>query len=329
VWSGHARINVAGATGDSIVARFEATSTPPDFDVMNRKFERVRRLSTAEPRLEGIDVGPVESFETVIPRFDGKLETVRTHIFLPGGTKKGDRVPTIVYFYSGLPFALYAQDFGGGAPNSIPVQIFATRGYGVLFCDVPLSPEGTKGGNPIQEMTEAILAQVYRSADLGYTDIKRVAIMGQSYGGYSTAAVITETNLFRAAMALDGVYDLGGNYAEMRSDGLTVNFGWSETGQGRMGTHPWADLRRYLANSPYYQADKIHTPLLLIHGEKDSACPVDEAKKMFNAIKRLGGDAELAIYAGEGHVPGTWALINATDATQRMLDFLDRHMKSE
>jgi dipeptidyl aminopeptidase/acylaminoacyl peptidase len=113
----------------------------------------------------------------------------------------------------------------------------------------------------------------------------------------------------------------------MTPDGGTFTVGWSETGQGRMGVSPWTDLKRYIANSPYYQADKIHTPLLLIHGEKDSACPVIEAKKMFSALKRLDGDAELAIYAGEGHVPGTWALANATDATERMLDFLARHMK--
>jgi len=329
VWSGHARLNVVGAIPNSntAVARFEGTTVAPDFYILDRKMQRVKRLTTAEPRLEGIDIGPMESFESVIPQYDGKLKTVRTHIFLPSNWKKGDRLPTIVYFYSGLPFALYAQDFGGGSPNSIPVQIFATRGYGVLFCDVPLSPEGTTGGNPMQEMTEAVLAQVYRSADLGYTDIQRVAIMGQSYGGYSTAAVITQTNLFRAAMALDGVYDLGGNYGWMTPDGGTFTVGWSETGQGRMGQSPWVDLKRYIANSPYYQADKIHTPLLLIHGEKDSACPVIEARKMFSALKRLDRDAELAIYAGEGHVPGVWALANATDATERMLDFLARHMK--
>jgi dipeptidyl aminopeptidase/acylaminoacyl peptidase len=117
-----------------------------------------------------------------------------------------------------------------------------------------------------------------------------------------------------------------GNFAHMDAHGANVNFLWSETGQGRMGTHPWGDLRRYIANSPYYQADKIHTPLLLIHGKQDDACPVEEAEKMFNALKRLGREAELAVYDGEGHVPGEWALANAVDATERMLDFLERHL---
>jgi dipeptidyl aminopeptidase/acylaminoacyl peptidase len=218
-----------------------------------------------------------------------------------------------------------AQQWGGGAPNSIPVQVFATRGYAVLMVDVPLGPEG-KGGNPIQEMGDAILAQVYRAADRGYTDIERVAIMGQSYGGYSTAAMITQTNLFRAAISLDGLFDLPGAYARMGPGGSTFNFVWSETGQGRMGTHPWADLRRYLANSPYYQADKIRTPLLLIHGKKDETCPVEGAERMYNALKRLQRTSELAIYDGEGHVPGDWSLANAVDAAQRMIDWLGKYM---
>jgi dipeptidyl aminopeptidase/acylaminoacyl peptidase len=218
-----------------------------------------------------------------------------------------------------------AQEYGGDAPNSIPVQVFATRGYAVLLVDVPLGPQG-KGGNPIQEMADAILAQVYRAADRGDVDITRVAVMGQSYGGYSTAAMITQTNLFRAAIALDGLYDLPGDYARMGAGGSTFNFIWSETGQGRMGTHPWADLRRYLANSPYYQADKIHTPFLLVHGKKDETCPVEGAEKMFNALKRLNRTAELAIDDGEGHVPGDWSLVNAVDATERMVAWLSKHV---
>jgi dipeptidyl aminopeptidase/acylaminoacyl peptidase len=196
----------------------------------------------------------------------------------------------------------------------------------VLLVDVPLGPEG-KGGNPIQEMGDAILAQVYRAVERGFVDSSRVAIMGQSYGGYSTAAMITQTNLFRAAIALDGLYDLAGGFAHMGPGGSTSSFMWSETGQGRMGTHPWADLRRYLANSPYYQADKIHTPLLLVHGKKDETCPVEDAEKMFNALKRLGRPAQLAVYEGEGHVPGTWSLVNAVDATQRMVDWLAKYTR--
>jgi dipeptidyl aminopeptidase/acylaminoacyl peptidase len=326
LWKGRGRFDTVGrAEGGGIVARFESLDTPPDFYRFDSRFASKQRLTNAEPRLESVKVGPMEIFASEVPGFDGRLLSVQTAVFLPPGTKPGSRLPGIVYFYSGSRMSTVAQEYGGGAPNSIPVQVFATRGYAVLLVDVPLGPEG-KGGNPIQEMGDAMLAQVYRAAERGYVDGSRMAIMGQSYGGYSTAAMVTQSNLFRAAIALDGLYDLAGDYGRMGPGGSTTNFMWSETGQGRMGTHPWGDLRRYLANSPYYQADKIHTPLLLIHGKKDDTCPVEDAEKMFNALKRLGRTAQIAVYDGESHVPGTWSLVNAVDATQRMVDWLEKYM---
>jgi dipeptidyl aminopeptidase/acylaminoacyl peptidase len=326
LWKGRGRLDAAGGgTGGDLIARYESLDTPPDFYAFPSSFASKKRLSHVEPRLDAVAVGPMEMFTSSVPGYDGRLQTVTSAMFFPPGRTAGQKVPTIVYFYSGSQVGTSAQAYGGGAPNSIPVQIFATRGYGVLLCDVPLGPQG-KGGNPIQEMGDAILGQVYRAAGLGYTDIDRVAIMGQSYGGYSTAAMISQTNLFRGAIALDGLYDLSGEFARMGPGGSTFNFVWSETGQGRMGTHPWADLRRYLANSPYYQADKMHTPLLLIHGKNDDTCPVEGAERMYNALKRLDRTAELAIYDGEGHVPGDWSLVNAVDATQRMVDWFGKYV---
>jgi len=325
LWKGHGRFDAAGAGPGGIVARYESLEVPPDLYLFPPTFASKTRLTRVDPRFDGVSVGPMEMFSSTIPGYDGRLQSVESAMFFPPGHRAGTPVPTIIYFYSGSRVGASAQDYGGGAPNSIPVQVFATRGYGVLLVDVPLGPQG-KGGNPIQEMGDAILAQVYRSAALGHTDTSRVAIMGQSYGGYSTAAMITQTNLFRAAIALDGLYDLAGDYARMGPGGNTFNFVWSETGQGRMGTHPWADLRRYLANSPYYQADKIHTPFLIIHGKKDDTCPVEGAEKMYDALKRLDRTAELALYDGEGHVPGDWSLVNAVDATQRMVDWYAKYL---
>lgn len=323
LWSGAGRFTVAGPARGGLVARFEGPATPPDMYLFDAKLNVVRRLSHVEPRLDGLEVGGAESIETVLAGPDGKMMTVQSRVLLPPGAKRGDALPAVIYFYSGVSFAGYAHDYAGGTPSAIPMQVFTSRGYAVLLCDVPLGPPG-KPGNPAQEMTDAITAQARHAADLGYIDIRRVALLGHSYGAYSVAAIITRTNLFRAAIALDGVYDLAGNYGV----GGAADVIWAEGGQGRMGTHPWADLARYLANSPYYQADKIHTPLLLAHGEKDGACPVVEAKKMFNALKRLDREAELAIYAGEGHVPGRWALANAVDVTQRTLDFLGQYVRA-
>ncbi len=326
VWKGKARLDIVGSEGkkDTLITRYEALDAPADFFAFDASFGAPRRITRVEPRLQGIAAGPAEVFTTTVPGFDGRLLDAQTVVFLPPGGAAGQRLPTLVYLYAGSRLATNIQSFGGGSPASIPVQIFTTRGYAVLLVDVPLGPQGT-GGNPIQEMADAVLPQVYHAARLGYTDIARVAIMGQSYGGYSTLAMLTQSNLFRAGMALDGLYDLSGSFSQMTIAGVP-NFMWAESGQGRMGTHPWADLKRYLANSPYYLADKIHAPVLLIHGENDNTCPVVEAEHMFNALLRLKKDAQLATYPGEGHVPGEWSHANAVDAATRMVEFLGKYL---
>lgn len=150
--------------------------------------------------------------------------------------------------------------------------------------------------------------------------------MGHSYGGYSTAAVITQTQLFKAAVASAGVYDLGGLYGYFDDSSLFFCMKWMEHGQGGMGMPPWDNPQHYFENSPYYLADKIHTPLLLLHGEDDQTCPVIEARKMFTALKRLKREAELAIYPGQGHVMHEWNQASALDGSMRVVSFFNRYL---
>ncbi len=93
-----------------------------------------------------------------------------------------------------------------------------------------------------------------------------------------------------------------------------------------MGQPPWSDVRRYVENSPYFRADRVHTPILIIHGRDDDGCPVEVAEKMFGALKRLDRTVQLAIYENQGHVIYEWDQERAIDAAQRMLDFLRRHL---
>lgn len=96
--------------------------------------------------------------------------------------------------------------------------------------------------------------------------------------------------------------------------------------QGRrgLGTHPWANVRRYLENSPYYNADKIFTPVLIVHGTADQA--YHDAGKLFTALRRLGKPAQLASYQDQGHAINGWKRASAIDAARRMVDFYRRHL---
>jgi dipeptidyl aminopeptidase/acylaminoacyl peptidase len=181
-----------------------------------------------------------------------------------------------------------------------------------------------EAGNPIQEMVDVLLPQVYHAAELGYVDVNRLAITGQSFGGYGTGSIISRTNLFRAAVPISGIYDLFGIYGKIDIQGESFWVGWSEGGQARMGTHPWANVRRYLDNSPYYNADRINTPVLIVHGTKDDA--YIDAGKLFSALRRLGKPAQLASYQDQGHVIYEWKRASAIDAAQRMVAFYRKHL---
>jgi dipeptidyl aminopeptidase/acylaminoacyl peptidase len=102
-----------------------------------------------------------------------------------------------------------AERFGGGGTVTLPSLVFISRGYAVLLANLTLGPNA-QAGNPMPEMADVLLPQVYQAAELGYVDIERLAISGQSFGGYGTASLVSRTNLFRAAVAVSGIYDLPG-----------------------------------------------------------------------------------------------------------------------
>ncbi len=310
--------------GSFLFGLVESYARPPDYYRLGVDFVPGDRLGAIEPRLDGRPFGLAETFRTVVPLHDGTLKSVRSAILLPPGAKRGDRLPAIVSVYGDSNESGGVRDYGGGDVGTIPTPIFTTRGFAVLLVDAPLGPEG-RPGQPIEELRDVVLPQVYRAAELGYIDIDRVAVMGQSNGGYCTASLVSSTNLFRAAVAISGIYDLASRYGTLRA-GENFAVWWSEKGQGRMGQPPWSDLRRYIDNSPYCRADRIHTPILLIHGREDAGCPVSEAEKMFVALKRLGRAAQLAVYEGQGHVVSEWEVKPAVDAADRALDFLKRHL---
>ena len=324
LWNGFANLEPVGSSFKQrqLLARFQDFNTPENVYEFNKDFNEKSRITEVEPRLSDIKLGHVETFESAVVQYNGKPKKVTAAILLPTGTKRGDRLPTLVVQYPGFNMSRGAiSRFGGGNGGvSAPLSLFISNGYAPLLVDAPISPYSQSAsadipGNPAKDMADVVAAQVNQAISLGYTDQNRVAVVGQSAGGYSAAAIITQTNLFKAAIAISGFYDLPGWY-----NPETII-------HRRMGTDPWGDLPRYLANSPYYQADKIHTPLLIIHGESDPTCPVVEAQKLFTALSQLNRTVQLATYRNEGHVIYEWSKVNAVDASRRMIEFLDKYLK--
>jgi dipeptidyl aminopeptidase/acylaminoacyl peptidase len=328
LWKGAARIVNFASKGmkDEIFCLYEDMSTPQNVYRFSNNFSEKERISNIDPRMDGLVPITAKVFETVVPLYNGELKKVKTTILLPQGSEQKEHMPAIVLFYPGARVSTANKRFSGGGLVSIPNLVFLNRGYALILPDVVLGPDGIPG-NPLQEIMDVLLPQIYRAIDLGFVDGLRLGIMGQSFGGYGTAGVISKTNLFRAAVAISGVYDLAGNYGYNDKYDSFFNQSWSEKGQLRMGLPPWNNALRYIENSPYYLADKIRTPFLLVHGEEDDTCKVEEAEKLFSALKRLQRDVKLVIYHGQGHVIEDWSRPEAIDASEKIVEFLDSHLK--
>lgn len=244
-------------------------------------------------------------------------QTLKHALLLPSAYQSGRRYPLVVWVYGG--------EREIGAIKSYPstrvfdFQVLATRGYTVMIVAAPL-----RVGSPMKDLASAVLPAVEKAVELGIADPDRIAVMGNSYGGYSVKALLVQSTRFKAAISSVGS---GGNlfldYSTFKDDGRDVLAGL-ETGQKRMGTTPWQDRNRYIENSPFFYYDRIHTPLLMMAGVDDNAVPLKDHNETFVALRRLGKEVEYLRYAGESH-----ALIgfgNIVDFWNRRLAFLAKHL---
>lgn len=325
-WRGRGRFHELRAAGNNrLVGIYEDFRTPANLFAYSGALQNPVRLTDVSPELRAAASGEVELFETVIPRPDGALTSVRTAVLLPRGARRGDRLPAVVWFYPGSDLTSNLAQFGAPGVGD-PAFLLTSRGYAVILANVAIGP-GEQRGHVIDEIMDALMPQVHRAANLGFVDINRLAIRGHSFGGFGTMAVIARTNLFRAAIPSAGTYDLGGSYGEVNyiHGNAVDNSFWSESSQPRFGQPVWEDPLRYIQNSPYYLADRIRTPVLIIQGTDDFT-GAREGGKLFAALRRLDRPVELALYEGGGHVPAYWPTAQAVDQIARTIEFLQRHI---
>ena len=325
-WSGNLSLLNGDAQHTKAVALLEDVDTPPDLFAFDETFHGKTRITTINPQFSNVTVGEKFVLRVSVPRYDGGIQKVNVGVLMPPGAKRGDNVPAIVVFYPGIDFsATELKKFMGGA-FPVPWGLYTSRGYAVVFAHV-ISGPGGEAGDVLKDITDSILPQVYALANAGYIDVTRLALTGNSFGGYSAAGVASRTNLFRAVIPQNAPFDISGaNYGAFRdmSSSATYWQTWLERSQPRIGGHPWTDLRRVIDNSPYYQADKIVTPMLILVGSEDYF--EQDAQMMYTALKRLEREVELAIYQGSGHALSGWADANAIDGAKRILSFIEEHV---
>jgi dipeptidyl aminopeptidase/acylaminoacyl peptidase len=257
---------------------------------------------------------------------------LKAWLILPIDYKEGVKYPMVTWVYAGSvmsdvrkPFLSRLDD-----PHALNMQLFAMHGYALLFPSMPLSAEGATS-DPLLDLTNGVLPAVDKVVEMGIADSDRVGLMGQSYGGFSTYGLITQTHRFHAAASLAGLSDLFSLYGQFDARMRYTQFPqenifmmWLfENGQARMGHAPWDDLGRYLRNSPIFYVERVDTPLLIIQGDMDYVA-MQQGEEFFNALYRQGKRAEFVRYWGEGHVLESPA--NITDMWQKLFAWFDEFL---
>lgn len=293
----------------------------------------LRTVETINSGLADLDAPQV--LPVLHPGRDGAALT--SWLLLPARSAAGRPPPLIVWAYPGYTYP-------HGPPTSVDGRVpdyektpalLASAGYAVL---IPSLPKRTGPNDPTWGLGAEILAIVDAAAqqrDLqGRFDPDRLGLWGASYGGYGALAVLTQTTRFKAAIAQSAPSDLFSMWGEFgpsarmdAANGLSPFYssGWTEDFQGAMHAPPFRDPQRYLRNSPALQADRIETPLLLLHGDQDTI-PIGQAEEMFAGLLRQNKDAELATYWGEGHAIASPE--NLRDLYGRAVAWFDRYLRA-
>src|SRR4029079_4547950 len=276
---------------------------------------QLTKISDANPQQKDYNWGSVELVHWLSA--DGK--PLKGLLFKPENFDPKKKYPMIAYFYEILSNGLHSYVPPTGR-NVINYTHYASNGYLVFVPDIVY-----EDGHPGRSAYNAIVPGVEALIQRGYVDEKHLCILAQSWGGYQTAYVITQTHLFSAAMAGAPVANMTSAYGGIRwGSGLARAFQYEHT-QSRIGCSIWQCTTRYLENSPLFWADRITSPLLMCHSGADDAVPWYQGIEMFVALRRLNKEVYLIDYNNDVHNPTKRA--NQKDIAMRMQQFFDYHLR--
>jgi dipeptidyl aminopeptidase/acylaminoacyl peptidase len=228
----------------------------------------------------------------------------------PVGYQKGTKYPTVFLIYE-----TYFDDTWDVVAN-----LLASRGIAVVKPSVSFEI-----GFPGEAWLKGVTAAANHVIQMGVADSTRLGVQGQSYGGYATNLLITQTNRFKAAINVSGKVDIISFYTDSPRLGVR-NIHAAEKSQDRIGATLWQQPQKYIEHSAVMFADRIKTPLLLLTGGMDHNVPAINTREMYYALRRLGKPVVWVNYTNGGHgVPSTTEM-EFTDFYQRMFDWYAKYL---
>lgn len=288
----------------------------PDLLRSTLNFSKSTTISNANPQQKDYLWGSVELYSW--NNLDGQqLEGL---LYKPENFDPNKKYPMMVYFYERNSNGLHRHQGVVPSRSIINPAFYASRGYVIFIPDIVY-----RDGYPGESCYSAVIPGVTSLIEKGFVDKDNIGVQGHSWGGYQIAYLVTKTNIFKAAEAGAPVSNMTSAYGGIRwGSGYSRMFQYEHT-QSRIGGTLWEYPMRYIENSPIFFVDKVETPLLILHNDKDGHVPWYQGIELYVALRRLGKPSWMLNYNGEPHWPTSWQ--NIRDLNVRMQQYFDHYLK--
>ena len=267
------------------------TMEPASAYVLNLKNRNNQTFFDGRQALGDAEIGTCEDWNFT----NSKGDTVYGRLYLPKDFDASKKYPMIVYYYGGCsPVSRYFESpYAPQYWNSLGyvayiLQPSGATGFGQEWASRHVNTAGRGPAEDIIEGTKKICEAH------SFINPKKIGCMGASYGGFMTQYLQTQTDIFAAAVSHAGIT----NHTSYWGEGY---WGYNYSEVSMANSYPWSHRQLYVDQSPLFNADKIHTPLLLLHGNADTNVPLIESLQMFTALKLLGREVALVEVEGENH----------------------------
>lgn len=275
------------------------------------------KASDTNPQMADYNWGTARLFEWTT--YEGKPS--KGILYLPEDFSPDKQYPMISYFYETYSSDLYHHFDMEPSWSWINFPFYTSRGYAIFVPDIEYTP-GIPGENAYDYVCSGVEAVCKAYPNI---DIKRVGIDGQSWGGYQTAYLVTRTDMFACAGSGAPVANMTSAFGGIRWESGDSRQGQYEQGQSRIGRNLWEAPELYIANSPVMHADRVKTPLLIMHNDADGAVPWYQGIEMFMALRRLQKPVWMLQYNNEAH--NLRERRNRKDITRRLQQFFDHYLQ--
>lgn len=302
--------------GDRVFFTMERFDTPSDvWTCADDRFENPVRLTNVNAQQASYRWGHAE----LVHWTSSEGQPLKGILIKPEGFDPTKKYPMMVYFYEKRSQTLhnYVAPAPGTSPNP---TYYVSNGYLWFIPDIHYTL-----GYPGESCVDCVVSGVQSLIEKGFVDREAIGAAGHSWGGYQTAFLVTRTNIFAAVESGAPVSNMTSAYGGIRwGSGMSRAFQYEKT-QSRIGATLWERPMRYIENSPIFMADRVETPVLMIHNDQDGAVPWYQGIEYFCALRRLGKEVYLFNYNGQDH--GLRRRADMKDWTKRMQQYFDHHLR--